>query len=91
MKQIRKFKLPIIRTSYLPIPDGAKILTVRAQPHDPLHVFLWAEIDPEATKRARKFHVVGTGQEFDPSPYTYIGTVEIAGGVLVWHVYEEKL
>ena len=51
---------------------------------------MWAEVDsnPTAEKEDRSFKVCGTGFSENFTNWNYIGTVLMAGGTLVWHVYE---
>ena len=73
-----------------------KILHVGEQ-HGSIKV--WAEVD--TTKPIRKFQIVpiGTGWSLDPvngnecvlDSHTYLGTVMIAGGNLVFHVYGAEI
>lgn len=69
----------------LRMPAGAVILTAQVQ-HGA--VVLWAEVDPSAPKVERAMFVVPTG---GPCPTTaealYVGTVQIRGGSLVFHIY----
>ncbi|MDV2474221.1 hypothetical protein F8M49_30020 [Rhodococcus zopfii] len=55
------------------------------------HIEIWYETaDIDETIEVR-FHVHGTGHQFDHRPLNtpYIGTVFTHGGHLVWHVYAE--
>lgn len=69
----------------VPMPKGAKVLCAREQAGN---VCIWAEVDPTAPKENRAFEVFGTGHEMADQPRTYIGTVVLSGGALVFHVYE---
>jgi hypothetical protein len=66
------------------MPKGAKVLTVAYQ-HNAL--CLWAEVSADAPKEQRLFLICGTGHPI-PDGAQYIGTVQDAGGSLIWHVYE---
>ena len=70
------------------VPDGAKPLCVQMQGGWPT---IWWYVDIEAELRERQFRIVGTGWEFpeEEAPLSgYVGTVQEAGGALVWHVFE---
>jgi hypothetical protein len=69
----------------LQMPAGAKVLCVQSQKGDPQ---IWALCDKKADLEARKFLVVGTGLEFDPRGYSYVGTFQVHGGELVFHLFE---
>jgi hypothetical protein len=49
-------------------------------------VELWA-VDA-GPRVVRRFRVFGTGHEFDPVRYDYVGTGIVPGGDLVWHLME---
>lgn len=75
-------------SQWIPMPKGARILCVQAQNNAPC---LWAEVDSEAKPDARLFAVTGTGwaiTESDKYERHYIGTFQIDGGELVFHVHE---
>jgi hypothetical protein len=48
---------------------------------------LWARVDPDALTMTRTILIRATGEPFDGSESRYVGTVQMAGG-LVWHVFE---
>lgn len=72
----------------LELPIGAKILTVQTQ-NDLPHI--WALVDPSAEKEIRTFRLAGTGHTIKETNLDYIGTVQIRGGELVFHLFEIKL
>lgn len=78
MKTIWKF--PIQNTLMLPV--GFKPLHVAMQMGI---LTLWAEVDPNAPKEPMQAHVIGTGQPFDETGMTYVGTAQ--DGPFVWHLY----
>lgn len=73
-----------------------KLLTAQVQNGA---IVIWAEID--TNKPERKFQIVpiGTGWPLDPpagkdcvlDTHTYIGTVQLAGGSLVLHIYGAEI
>lgn len=81
------WKYPLVATTAidLEMPKGARVLTVQTQNHAPV---MWALVDPAAAKELRRFRVVGTGHEGAPDRGTYIGTFQLQGGSLVFHVFE---
>jgi hypothetical protein len=86
MKTIFKF---VLATGWqvIEMPAGAKLLSVQAQNNQ---TCLWAEVDTTMPMRSRSFIQVGTGRPL-PGQLTldYIGTVQLDGGELVLHVYED--
>lgn len=68
----------------LTMPAGAEVVSFDLQDG---HATLWAMVDPAAPRVERRFHVVGTGWEFDAS-VIYRGMAQTPTG-LVWHLLEE--
>ena len=69
------------------IPTGAKLLTAQGQ-NDKICV--WAEVDTDAEREEVLFEVFGTGHEIPEqlgASREYVGTAQIHGGALVFHVY----
>lgn len=87
MNVIHKYPLHIRQEQCIPMPRGAKTLTVQLQGGLP-HV--WAMIDTSNEMVERKFFVVATGREIlTPWLMRYVGTVQADGGY-VWHVFEDR-
>lgn len=87
MKTIWKYTLEITAQQTIRIPEGAKILCVQTQFNKP---FIWADVDPDFTKAERIFLITPTGGPV-PSHSEYIGTFQIDGGQLVFHLYEAQI
>lgn len=68
------------------MPEGAKILHVAEQAGS---ICLWAEVETQATQKQRHISVYGTGQRMPDNPGTFIGSVLLHVGALVFHIYEE--
>ena len=92
MKTIHKYHIPVEDTVDIWMPVGAKVLTVQSQ-ND--RGFIWALVDvikPEAVQgdtNLRRFHTLGTGHPVgDRKLGEYIGTYQLHGGSLVFHVFE---
>lgn len=83
---IWKYPLIIEDEQTLQMPRGAVILSAQVQ-HGSL--FLWAMVDPTQPHDERDIEIIGTGMEFSEAPRNYIGTVQMAGGNLVWHIFEK--
>ena len=83
MTTIWKFGLLTVNEQAIDMPAGAEVLCVQTQDDSPQ---LWALVDPKAPRIPRKFRIFGTG---DPSVSgTYVGTYQLLGGKLVFHVFE---
>lgn len=62
----------------------------------PLHVDwqrgpqMWFSVDPEQTEtEERTFLFIGTGQPFDDSLFTHIGSMKTPDSVFIFHVFEK--
>lgn len=92
MKTIWKFLIGPKITKIM-MPYGAKVLTVAIQYGD---VCIWAEVDSTVPLTERTFAAIGTGFNFASldlpmnAEMSYIGTVQMSGGSLIWHIYEAK-
>lgn len=66
-------------------PRGAKLLTVQMQHGSPT---VWAEVDPTAPIEPVLIEVFGTGHVIEEGERTYVGTFQMQGGALVFHLYQ---
>jgi hypothetical protein len=67
------------------MPHGAKLLAVQEQRGE---AQLWALVDPGAKTYPRSFRVYGTGHDMPDDPGQYVGTFQICGCAMVFHVFE---
>lgn len=81
---IWKYEIPIGSTFRLDMPKGAIPLTVALQGDQPC---LWAIVQCEAPREPRQFVIRGTGHFFDGYEGEYVGTFQMLGGALVYHVF----
>lgn len=87
MKSIWKFPLETSDEQEVTMPAGSQILCVQMQGQ---MMCLWAKVDQYTTERERRHILIrGTGHRLDGNEGLYIGTVQMQGGALVWHVFEE--
>lgn len=87
MLTVWKFPLPFPLGNVVEIemPARAEILHVGVQGQ--AQVCVWAKVDPEAPLKARRFRIAGTGHALDGWEGEYLGTVQIYGQALVFHVF----
>lgn len=92
MKTIWKFPLFVVDYQRLEMPHGALLLSVQAQ-GEKEEVMLWALVESTAEKERRGIWIHGTGHEiqFPLRHGRYLGTFQLGGGALVFHVFEEAL
>ena len=85
--KVFKYKMEIQEYMYLSLPKGAQILSVQEQFQ---RVCIWALVDPDAILEMRCFRLAGTGHEIaEPQErLRFIGTFQMHGGVLVFHLFE---
>lgn len=85
MRTIHKYEVPIADSFTLELPANAHLLCVQTQLGTPQ---LWALVDADARKEAHRFELRGTGHNCDGlSPGEYVGTFQIRGGDLVFHLF----
>lgn len=85
MRMVYKFKLEFTDKQEVLMPSGAEVVHVSEQYGN---LCLWALCDPVAEKVKRVFRIAGTGNGFVPDGSKHLGTVIMAGGAFVWHVFE---
>ena len=87
MRTIYKYEIETTDTQVLKLPQGAKILCVQVQNEKPC---IWALIDTyEDDLYAHTITIVGTGHSVPDNfgAHNYLGTYQLQGGALVFHVF----
>ena len=90
MKTIWKFPVPIQDTIRVSMPVGAKILCAQMQQGNP---YIWALVDSQKPIEEVSFLWRGTGHPTEDEVgflHHYVGTVQMADGNLVFHLFEER-
>lgn len=84
---IWKFPLATTDRQIVNLPVGAKVLAVQTQFDEPQ---LWALVDVDAGEKTsgRAFLTYGTGHQHEGIDGDYVGTYQLRGGCLVFHVFE---
>lgn len=94
---IYRYRLEVTDSQLVEMPKGADILSVQrregsqtvvaAGTHESID--MWALVDLAAPMEKRRFRVAGTGHPLTAANnLTFLGTVQIARGRLVFHVFE---
>ena len=86
--KIWKYTLEVTYLQQLKMPRNAKILSVQTQGGAPQ---LWALVDESAEKEPRHFATYGTGNSLPERADgfgEFVGTYQLQGGALVFHVFE---
>lgn len=82
---MRVYKYELTLGGEVRIPVGARFLHIDSQDDG---IFLWCEVnEDESNMHLHRFVVVPTGG-VPPKNATFMRTVLMSGGELVWHVYE---
>jgi hypothetical protein len=83
--RIFKYELPLEERFTLDIPGLVRVLAVQTQREQPC---LWVEVYPMGEKRSHEFRWIETGGEVEWNlPMNYEGTLQLADGRLVFHLY----
>lgn len=87
MSVVWKFPVPVEGEFAIEMPLDAVLRCVQTQHGEP---FLWAEVNPNRDPEPRKFRLIGTGHPIKVGSelLEYVGTFQLWGGDLVWHLYE---
>jgi len=88
--QVWKFPLKIDDIVEVQMPVGAEILYVDAQgpQHSDPGFCIWARVDPNAPMETRRFRLAGTGHPLEENVGKHLGSFQMLGGQLVWHLFE---
>lgn len=87
-QRVFKYEVPIDDRFTLKLPRHAKIIAFQVQHEQPQ---VWALVDPEEkTMMDRDFILAGTGHPIDEREDNlhHLGTWQMRGGSLVWHLFE---
>lgn len=91
MKTIWKFPLRVVDRQTVSMPIGSVALSAQVQGGGLGELCLWALCDTGVERKDVTIWVFGTGH---PLPHyvrmTYVGTTQMSGGALVWHVFVEE-
>jgi hypothetical protein len=95
---IWKYPFEVADRVTLRMPRGARVLSIQVQCGQPC---LWVMVatnsasnrsqtlgDPRADLVEREFYVAGTGHPLPEKCGAYLGTFQLSGGALVFHVFE---
>lgn len=82
---IWKYTLLLQDRQSVPMPAGAKILTVQMQGSD---IRMWALVEPYKALEPREIAIYGTGNFLPDNPGVYIGTFQMEKGMLIFHAFD---
>ena len=87
MTSIWKFPIALDDHIEVQMPVGAKVLSVQVQRAT---ICMWALVETEAKQERRRFCILPTGGAVYSYVGQFIGTFQLAGGNLVFHLFEER-
>lgn len=82
--KIFKYQIETTDEQTVAMPMGAQILTVQTQDEKPR---IWALVDEMAPSVKRVIRTSGTGHPVPADQGQYVGTYQLRGGALVFHVF----
>jgi hypothetical protein len=87
--KIWKWELSVADLQIIMMPIGAQVLSVQVHRGAPQ---LWAMVDETSPAEPRTFATVGTGHTMTKNAIygRFIGTYQLHGGDLVFHVFEHS-
>jgi hypothetical protein len=85
MKTVWKYEFGMADYVEIEMPVECEILCVQMQGGQPC---VWALANPNEQKIIRRFRIAGTGHPIGHESMSYVGTFQMAGGALVFHVFE---
>lgn len=85
--KVFKYTLPAGDWVTITMPRGAEFLCVQVQHGRPE---IWARVEPDAQPVAHHFRIAGTGHDLGSNVGKYLGTLQMADGQLVFHVFAEQ-
>lgn len=86
-ERVYKYSLTIDDWTMVRMPQGAEPLCVQIQDGEPR---LWARVNIANTPVLHHIRIAGTGHDLGSNVGRYIGTIQMMGGDLVFHVFAEK-
>ena len=90
-KKIFKYQLEVTDSQFVSMPQGSKIISVEEQSDK---VVIYAIVRPLGQREEKhEIKILGTGHpvSFDENEYSFVGTVKLAGGELMFHVFERLI
>ncbi len=88
MKRIYKYPVSLADSFNVFLPTDAQVLTVQVQYDKPQ---MWVLLAPEEMTVSREFCLIDTSRDIpDADNLQYIGTFQLQGGALVFHLFERR-
>lgn len=84
--RVHKYELPVGDWVSVLMPYGAEPLCVQVQRDTPC---MWARVPPNSPQVMHHFRIAGTGHDLGSNVGRHIGSFQLDGGNLVFHVFAE--
>lgn len=84
METIWKYELEVVGSQEIKLPTGFEVLSVQVQNGIPC---LWVRVDALRPTHKTEIIIHGTGHPVPDTTGKYLGTFQMNGGALVWHVF----
>ena len=86
MFTIFKYELEVVDHPVISMPTDARILSFQSHRD---RLCLWALVDTDQPVEDTEFYLRGTGHQFemDPIHTSFIGSAQLFGGTLVYHLF----
>lgn len=93
MKTVWKYPIKMSDWFDVEMPCGAEVVSVGVQNGQPV---MWAIVDDSKERVNVRFRLAGTGHplqdvEEHKAVFRFVGTVQLAGGNLVFHLFQEMV
>jgi hypothetical protein len=88
MKRIYKYCIPVQDYYAFTTYKGFSILSLQIQDDN---ICMWAIVDISAPLIQIDLRMLGTGMSVSNVYPYYVGTVQQAGGMLVWHIFSKQV
>lgn len=85
---IFRYTAEITHPAKVEMPKGAQVISVAPTRTGPEGLDIWAIVDPENDLETRQFWIVGTGHDMPETYGRFLGTIQVYGGQLIFHVFE---
>ena len=82
---IWKFPVQFVDEQFVKMPKDAQLLSAQVQG---TQLCIWALCDETWATSNRRIRIHGTGHEIVGHPGRHLGTVQLDGGALIFHVFE---
>ena len=88
MKTIYKYPIEMSNEFNILMPKYAEVLDVQIQHGKP---YIWARVNTDEPVVVTPFALRGTGHECDVTDLSHVGTFQMDGGDLIFHLFTRRI